>query len=58
MALPAVHWKVTVDELKVDPGAGLTMTAGLDPGVAVGVGVGVGWGVAVGVGVGVGVGLG
>jgi len=58
VALPAVHWKVTVDELKVDPDAGLTMTAGLDPGVAVGVGVGVGWGVAVGVGVGVGVGLG
>jgi hypothetical protein len=49
VALPAVQWKVTVEELKVDPGTGLTITAG----PVVGVGVGVGVGVAVGVGVGV-----
>ena len=58
MAPPAVHWKVTVEELNVDPGDGLTITAGPDPGVGVGVGVGVGLGTIVGVGVGVGVGLG
>ena len=55
MALPAVHWKVTVEELKVDPGAGLVITAG--PFVGVGVTVGVGVGVPPGVGVGVGVGV-
>jgi hypothetical protein len=40
VALPAVQWKVTVEELKVDPGTELTITAG--PVVGVGVGVGVG----------------
>jgi len=54
VALPAVHWKVTVEEAKVDPGAGLTITAEPEPGVAVGVGVGVPLGVGVAVGVGVG----
>ena len=60
MALPAVHWKVTVEPPKVDPGAGLIITAGPEPGVGVGVDVGVGVtvGVAVGVGVTVGVGVG
>ena len=58
VALPAFHWKVTVEEVKVDPGAGLIITAGLDPGVVVGVGLGVGLGVDEGVGVGVGVGVG
>ena len=51
MALPALHWKVTLDEVKVDPGCGLSITAGP-------VGVGVGVAVAVGVGVDVGVGVG
>ena len=61
MALPAVQLNVTLDEVKVDPGEGLIMTAGpvapgvgVGVGVAVGVGVGVGFGVAVGVGVGLG----
>jgi hypothetical protein len=54
--LPAVHWKVTVEPLKVDPGAGLIITAGPEPGVGVAVGVGIGVGDTVGVGVGVGVG--
>jgi hypothetical protein len=48
---------VTVDPPKVEPGAGLIMTAGPDPGVGVGVDVGVGLGAAVGVEVGVGVGV-
>ena len=51
VALPAVHRKVTVEELNVDPGAGLTITAG--PAVGVGVTVAVGLGVTVGVGLGV-----
>jgi len=38
VAPPAVHWKVTVEEVKVEPGAGLIITAG-PPGVDVGVGV-------------------
>ena len=42
--------KVTLEEVKVDPGGGLSITA-----APVGVGVGVDGGVAVGVGVGVGV---
>jgi hypothetical protein len=50
VALPAVHWKVTLDEANVDPGDGLTITAG--PGLGVGVAVGVG--VADGLGVGIG----
>jgi hypothetical protein len=52
VAAPTVHWNVTVDEVKVDPGAGLVMTAGPAPAVGVGVAVGVGDGVPVGVGVG------
>ena len=58
MALPALQLKVTLEEVKVDPGGGLSITAGpVVGGVDVGVGVGVGLdgGVAVGVGVGVGV---
>ena len=57
MALPALQLKVTLEEVKVDPGGGLIMTAAPIVGVGVGVtiGVGVGVGVAVGVGVGVGV---
>src|SRR5437867_2675064 len=51
VALPALHWKVTLDEVNVDPGGGLNITAG-----PVGVGVGVGVPPAVGVAVGVGVG--
>ena len=50
MALPALQVKVTLEEVKVDPGGGLSITA-----APVGVGVGVDGGVAVGVGVGVGV---
>ena len=50
MALPALQLKVTLEEVKVDPGGGLSITA-----APVGVGVGVDGGVAVGVGVGVGV---
>jgi len=58
--LPALQVKVTLDEVKVDPGGGLIMTAAPVVGVGVGVtvGVGVGVGVAVGVGVGVAVGVG
>jgi hypothetical protein len=43
--LLALQWKVTLEELKVDPGAGLSICAGPLPGVGVGVGVGVcvGW---------------
>jgi len=44
---------VTLDEVKVEPGGGLNITAG-----PVGAGVGVGVGVPPGVGVGVGVGVG
>ena len=51
-ALPALQVKVIVDELNVELGTGLNMTAG-----PVGFGVGVGVGVSVGPGVGVGVGL-
>jgi hypothetical protein len=58
MALPAVHWKVTVEPPRVDPGAGLIITAGPELGVGVGVDVGAGVGVAVGVDVAVGVGVG
>ncbi|MEY2555415.1 MAG: hypothetical protein QOF93_559, partial [Verrucomicrobiota bacterium] len=56
VALPALQLNVTLEELNVDPGVGLSITAGPVAGVAVGVGEGVGVGVAVGVGVGVGVG--
>jgi len=56
VALPALQVKVTLDELKVDPGGGLNITA--VPGVGVGVGVAVGVAVALGVGVGVTVGAG
>jgi len=42
VALPALHWKVTLEELNVDPGGGLSITAGpVGGGVGVGVGVGV-----------------
>ena len=58
VAFPAVQLKLTLEELKVDPGSGLTICT--DPGLAVGVGltVAVGVGVALGPGVGVGVGVG
>jgi len=58
--LPALQVKVTLEELKVDPGGGLNITAAPVTGVGVGVTVGVGvpLGVAVGVTVGVGVGVG
>ena len=56
MALPALQLKVTLEEVNVDPGGGLSITAG--PVVGVGVGVGVGVEVAVGVGVGVALGVG
>ena len=49
---------MTVEPEKVDPGAGLTMTAGPEPGLEVGVGVGLGVIVAVAVGLRVGVGVG
>src|SRR2546425_9039590 len=55
VALPALHWKVTLEELNVDPGGGLSITAG-PVGGGVGVGVGVGVPPEVGVAVGVGVG--
>ena len=45
VALPAVQLNVTVDELKVDPGAGLSICAGPGVGVAEGVTVAVGVGV-------------
>jgi hypothetical protein len=54
--LPALQVKVTLDEVKVDPGGGLIITA--EPIMGVGVGVTVGVGVPVGVGVGVAVGVG
>ena len=61
VALPALQVNVTVDEVNVDPGTGLSITDGpVGGGVGVGVGVGVPAGVGVGVppGVGVGVGVG
>jgi hypothetical protein len=45
VALPALHWNVTVEDVNVDPGGGLSITAGPVGGgadVAVGVGVAVG----------------
>ena len=54
MALPALHWNVTVEDANVEPGGGLSITAGPVEGVGVGVGVAVGVGVGVAVGVGVG----
>ena len=45
MVLPALQLKVTVEELNVDPGGGLSITAGPVVGVGVGVAVGVGVGV-------------
>jgi len=57
VALPALQVKVTLDELKVEPGGGLSITAAPVVGVGVGVGVAVGVGVGVGAGVGVGVGV-
>jgi len=55
VAVPALHVKVTVEEVNVDPGGGLSITDGpVGGGVGVGVGVGVPPGVGVGVGVGVG----
>ena len=56
--MPALQVKVTLDELKVDPGGGLIITAEPIAGVGVGVTVGVGVPVGVGVGVAVGVGVG
>jgi len=53
VALPALQVKVTLDEVKVDPGDGLIITAAPVAGVGVGVAVGVGVGVGVTVGVGV-----
>lgn len=59
LALPALQVKVTVEEVKVDPGSGVNITAGpVGGGVGVGVGVGTGVGVGVAVGGGVGVGVG
>ena len=56
LALPALQVKVTVEEVKLEPGAGLSITDGpVGGGVEVGVGVGVGVPPGVGVGVGVGV---
>jgi len=49
VAVPALHVKVTLEEVNVDPGGGLSITDG-----PVGGGVGVGVGVALGPGVGVG----
>ena len=60
MALPPRQVKVTLEEVKVDPGGGFDITAAPVAGVGVGVtvGVGVAVGVAVDVGVGVAVGFG
>ena len=44
--MPALQVKVTLEELKVDPGGGLNITAAPVMGVGVGVTVGVGVGVA------------
>ena len=41
MALPAVQLNVTIEEVKVEPGGGLTITPYGVGGVGVGVGVGV-----------------
>jgi hypothetical protein len=49
-----LHVNVTLEEVNVDPGVGLNITAAVGPGVGVGVAVGV----ALPPGVGVGVGLG
>jgi hypothetical protein len=54
VAVPALHVKVTVEDVNVDPGTGVSITDGP---VGGGVGVGVGVGVAVPPGVGVGVGV-
>ena len=56
--MPALQVKVTLEELKVDPGGGLNITAAPVMGVGVGVTVGVGVPLGVGVGVAVGVGVG
>ena len=56
--MPALQVKVTLEELKVDPGGGLNITTAPVMGVGVGVTVGVGLPVGVGVGVAVGVGVG
>ena len=59
MALPELQLKVTLEEVKVDPGGGLSISAGpVAGGVGVGVDVGLGVGVALDVGEGVGVGVG
>jgi hypothetical protein len=55
VALPGLHVKVTLEDVKVEPGGGLSITT--PAGVGVGVAVGVAVGVTVGLGVGVGVGL-
>src|SRR5436853_1401588 len=58
VALPALHWKLTVAEVKVELGTGSSITAGpVADGVGVGVEVGVGVALPPGVGVGVGVGV-
>ena len=57
VALPGLHWKVTLEEVKVEPGGGSNITAGpVGSGVGVGLAVALGVGVAVPPGVGVGVG--
>jgi hypothetical protein len=59
VALPALQLKVTLEEVKVDPVGGVSITAGpVVGGVGVGVGVGLGVGVVLGLGVGLGVGVG
>ena len=51
MALPALQLKVTLEEVKVEPGVGLTICSGtVVRGVKVGVAEGVGVGVAEGLG--------
>jgi hypothetical protein len=55
---PLLQVKVTVEEVKLDPGVGDRICAAPGAGVGVGVGFGVGFGVAVGVGIGVAVGVG
>jgi len=53
VALPALQLKATLEEPKVDPGNGFSITAGpVGGGVGVAVGLGVGVGEPVGVGVG------
>ena len=56
MLVPVLQVKVTLEEVKVDPGGGVRIWA--EPVAGVGVGVGAGVGVAVGVGVPLGVGVG